>query len=124
LVYNLPYQHLPMSEAQTPFDSIESAHEYVTLLAAQLDGVQAAVAEDFAEAQRETAGRRLDALRLVDYKLAQLTLHLSAAGRILNDLRALRRLLLGERDTVTAVTTGASHPVQPTPAPRVPAPDR
>ena len=100
-----------MSDAQTPFDSIESAHEYVTLLASQLDGVQAAVAEDFAEAQNETAGRRLDALRLVDYKLAQLKHHLTAAGRILNDLRALRRLLLGERDTVT-ITEKASARAQ------------
>jgi hypothetical protein len=101
-----------MSNAQTPFDSIESAHEYVTLLASQLVGVKAAVAEDFAEATRETAGRRVDALRLVDYKLAQLAHHLAAAGRILNDLRALRRLLLGERDTTQApIRSGAlEHP--------------
>jgi len=98
-----------MADAQTPFDSIESAHEYVTLLASQLDGVQAAVAEDFAEAQSETAGRRLDALRLVDYKLAQLKHHLTAAGRILNDLRALRRLLLGERETVTVKTSARAE---------------
>ena len=81
----------------TPFDSIESAHEYVRLLTSQLDEVQASIAEDVAEATRDGAERRLDALRLVDYKLGQLKYHLSSGCRILNDLRALRRLLLGER---------------------------
>jgi hypothetical protein len=86
----------PLVVAQTHFDSIESAHEYVALLAIQVEVVKASLAEDVADA-RGTAGRRLDALRLVDYKLTQLEDHLSAAGRLLNDLRALRRLLLGER---------------------------
>lgn len=84
--------------AETPFDSIESAHEYVALLVRQVAIVKAGLAEDVADASVETAGRRLDALRLVDYKLTQLQEHLGAARRLLNDLRALRRLLLGERD--------------------------
>jgi hypothetical protein len=84
--------------AETPFDSIESAHQYVALLASQIEVVKTDLAEDVADAAAETAGRRLDALRLVDYKLTQLQEHLGAAGRLLNDLRALRRLLLGERD--------------------------
>ena len=88
--------------AQTPFDSIESAHEYVALLAVQVGVVKAALADDFADATEETAGRRRDALRLVDYKLIQLEHHLTAAGRLLNDLRALRRLLLGERESTAA----------------------
>ena len=90
---------------QTPFDSIESAHEYVTLLAVQVGVVRDALPDDFADATRETAGRRLDALRLVDYKLIQLEHHLTAAGRLLNDLRALRRLLLGERDGASGTGT-------------------
>jgi hypothetical protein len=102
-----------MADRHTPFDSIESAHEYVTLLVSQVDGVKATVADDFGGAAEETAGRRLDALRLVDYKLAQLKHHLAAARTILNDLRALRRLLLGERDSAAAQTIGASTPVPP-----------
>ena len=85
----------PRGAARTPFDSIESAQEYVALLALQVEVVRTALADDFP--QDETAGRRLDALRLVDYKLTQLEHHLTTAGRLLNDLRGLRRLLLGER---------------------------
>ena len=96
-----PLEHHPVA-AQTPFDSIESAHEYVALLSVQVGVVRDALPNDFADARRETAGRRLDALRLVDYKLTQLEHHLTTAGRLLNDLRALRRLLLGERDTTAA----------------------
>ena len=83
---------------ETPFDSIESAYKYVSLLTAQIDGVKAALAEDVEDAGRVTAVRRLDALRLVEYNSAQLKHHLSASRRILNDLRALRRLLLSERE--------------------------
>jgi hypothetical protein len=86
-------------ERETPFDSIEGAQEYVILLAESLEEAVRAIQEDKAEAAR-TAGaeRRLQALRLVDYKLNQLREHLSASQRILKDLRTLRRLLLGERE--------------------------
>jgi hypothetical protein len=81
----------------TPFDSIESAHQYVTLLREEVQRVAAGISDDITAAEQSNVPRRVDALRLVDYKLAQLTTHLSASGRILNDLRALRRLLLPER---------------------------
>jgi hypothetical protein len=86
-----------------PFDSIESAHEYVTLLVNQVEEVEAALAEDLALASAQGGGRQLDALRLVDYKLGQLKHHLATGGRILNDLRALRRLLLSERPASAGV---------------------
>ena len=38
-----------------------------------------------------------EALQLVSYNLAKLTLHITTSRRILNDLRTLRRLLLAER---------------------------
>ena len=79
-----------------PFSSLESAHEYVTLLGQQVRDVRASILEDITVAD----GRRLDALRIVDLKLTQLDQHLAASGRALNDLRALRRLLLGEREGV------------------------
>ena len=82
---------------ESPFETIESAHEYVTLLREQVQEVKTGIVEDLASAQREGAARRVDALRLVDYKLDQLASHLAATKRLLNDLRALRRLLLGER---------------------------
>jgi hypothetical protein len=79
-----------------PFSSLESAHEYVTLLEQQVRDVRGSVVDDIAAAD----GRRLDALRIVDLKLSQLEQHLVASSRALNDLRALRRLLLGEREGV------------------------
>ena len=47
--------------------------------------------------QAEGAQRRLEALQLVAYKLDQLARHTDGSRRILNDLRILRRLLLGGR---------------------------
>ena len=80
---------------QTPFDSIESAHEYVDLLVHEAEDVRTGIARDIVEAVSTEQTRRVDALRLVDYKLKQLADHLSASRRLLNDLRMLRRLLIG-----------------------------
>lgn len=83
---------------ETPFDNIEGAHEYVHLLVEAVDEARRAIREDIAKAlHARGAERRLDALRLVDYKLTRLREHVATSGRILNDLRTLRRLLLGER---------------------------
>lgn len=93
-----------------PFDSIESAHEYVALLALQTEDVRSDIQADIVEAMRANNTRHLDALRLVDYKLTTLTGHLGASRRILNDLRMLRRLLVGEQqgdeDTSTPPSPG------------------
>jgi hypothetical protein len=84
-----------------PFSSLESAHEYVTLLGQQVREVRASILDDIGVAD----GRRLDALRIVDLKLTQLDQHLVASGRALNDLRVLRRLLLGEREEAAVAQT-------------------
>src|ERR1051326_2498474 len=82
-----------------PFDSIEGAHEYVHLLVESIDEAQIQIADDLEKALNagEPAVRRVDALRLVTYKLQQLGMHIGASSRLLNDLRTLRRLLLAER---------------------------
>lgn len=82
--------------ADTPFDSIESAHDYVKLLGEQIHEVEGEIERDITEAAGSGAVRRVDALQLVSHKLKQLRHHLAASSRILNDLRALRRLLIGE----------------------------
>jgi hypothetical protein len=79
-----------------PFDTLESAHDFVKLLREHVLSVEAEVLEDIDGAVRADVARRLDALRLVHYKLRQLNDHLGAGSRILNDLRALRRLLTGD----------------------------
>jgi hypothetical protein len=82
--------------ANTPFDSLESAHEYVRLLACEVEDACADIQLDIVEAKRDRAERRIDALHIVDYKLKQLAQHMSASRRLLNDLRLLRRLLVGD----------------------------
>ena len=84
-------------EADTPFESIEGGLEYLKLLhAAVLEARQDVEGDVRAQAGVE-ARRRLEALRLVLYKLEQLEKHVKTSHRLLNDLRTLRRLLLEER---------------------------
>jgi hypothetical protein len=88
----MPYQ------PETPFDSIEGALEYVSLLAESVEEAREDIVSELTEARGERgAERRADALQLVAYKLERLARHAHASRRLLNDLRTLRRLLLDER---------------------------
>ena len=85
-------------EPETPFDSIEAALEYVSLLAESVEEAREDIAAELEQARAESdAQRRADALQLVSYKLERLSEHARSSRRILNDLRSLRRLLLDER---------------------------
>jgi hypothetical protein len=88
----------------TAFESLESAHDYVAVLREVLDSAHSSILDDTAVA-RETKGaeRRVDALHVVEHKLNQLRQHLLASLILLNDLRMLRRLLLGERGSSRSV---------------------
>jgi hypothetical protein len=88
--------------SETPFDNIESSHEYVTLLAEAIEISLAEVEADLALAGADEADRRREALQLVLFKMTRLKGHMTSSRRILNDLRTLRRLLLEER-TLAAV---------------------
>ena len=86
---------------ETPFESIEGAQEYLNLLVEALHEARSAIEHDASiAATTKGAERRLEALRVVNYKLSQLHEHLTSSHRILNDLRTLRRLLLRERHDV------------------------
>ena len=79
-------------------NTVESAHEYVKLLA---EVVSAAKQDLEADINRENGPKfphRLDAIRLASYNLSKLELHMATSSRILNDLRSLRRLLFEERN--------------------------
>jgi hypothetical protein len=85
---------------RNPFDSIESAQEYLRLLIETVKEAQITFDADVAHStpvDERSRARRLEATQLVTYKLTQLTDHLNASCSVLNDLRMLRRLLLGER---------------------------
>ncbi|MGD0569415.1 MAG: hypothetical protein ABSA78_13515 [Candidatus Sulfotelmatobacter sp.] len=80
-----------------PFDSIESAHEFVALLVETVRDAKRDVEADIQRESDSAAPRRLDALRTTLYSMEKLELHMNKSRRILNDLRSLRRLLFEER---------------------------
>jgi serine/threonine protein phosphatase PrpC len=83
-------------QPETPFENIESAQQFVELLYEAIDEARQEVEDEVSRPQPE---RRLQALQLVAYNLAKLSLHMGTSRRILNDLRTLRRLLYQERES-------------------------
>lgn len=82
---------------QTPFDTVENAHQYVRLLSEAIAEAKAEIAADLGAATAARSERRTQALQIVQFKLEKLENHLQTSSRLLNDLRTLRRLLLDER---------------------------
>jgi len=97
---------------ETPFDNVEGAHEYVGLLVEAVSQARGEVDQDLAQARREQASRRLEALQVVAWKLERLQAQLVASRHLLNDLRRLRRLLLGD-ESGTPVRAAADEPDEP-----------
>jgi hypothetical protein len=85
------------NQPETPFDSIENAKDYVKLLQQTVADARQEIATDLAAASEAPSDRRLEALRVIHYKLEKLEQHLHSSSRTLNDLRSLRRLLFDER---------------------------
>jgi hypothetical protein len=84
-------------QSETPFDSVEGAHEYLSLLSEAIQDAKDEIEADIRAADDPKFPRRLEALRLVSFKLEKLEQHVKNSRRLLNDLRTLRRLLLDER---------------------------
>jgi hypothetical protein len=80
-------------DANRAFESIESAQEYLGLLAQVVTEAQQAVQADIQGSAESERPRRVEALRLIGYNLEKFASHLKASRRILNDLRMLRRIL-------------------------------
>jgi hypothetical protein len=91
---------------QTPFDSVENAHDYVRLLGEAIAEAKSEIEADLAVAAKARSERRVQALRIVQFKLDKLEQHLKTSSRLLNDLRSLRRLLLEERLEPTTAIPG------------------
>jgi hypothetical protein len=89
-----------MSEMQNPFDSIESAQDFMGLLSEAIEEAIRDVADDRKTGQKEGQERRVEALKLALYKLKSLNEHVDKSRRILKDLRSIRRILVGERPDV------------------------
>lgn len=84
-------------ELDRPFESVESAQEFVDLLVQAIDETQTEIQDQLRAAVQAGHSRHEQALQLVTYKLQSLAQHMTTSRRILNDLRTLRRLLLEER---------------------------
>jgi hypothetical protein len=112
-----------MAQTSTPFDSIESAHEYIGLLCEALDDAQRTIGQEIAHPCEFTGARHVDALRLADYKLKALRQHFVTSRRLLTDLRTLRRYLLDERMDERGVSSqGPGQSTYPSEAVRIAAP--
>jgi hypothetical protein len=86
-----------MKALEPPFDSIESAQQYLTLLCGSVDDATLEIAAALKAATKQSASRREQALRLAAFNLVKLKNHVTGSLRALNDLRMLRRLILAER---------------------------
>jgi hypothetical protein len=86
----------------TPFESIESAHEFLRLLASTVVEAKRDLEADIPAEPNSNISRRVEALQLASYNLGKLEHHVKTSARILNDLRMLRRVLLEERAVAAA----------------------
>ena len=90
-------------EIERPFDSIESAYDYMDILAATALETISELGHDRDRALRDGQLRRAQAIDLAIFKLKTLGCHVHKSRRTLNDLRTLRRLILNERLSVESV---------------------
>lgn len=81
----------------TPFDTIESAQDFVALLNETIIEARKDIEVDFNRELDCPPSRHRDALQIALYSLERLEKHMTSSRRILNDLRSLRRLLFAER---------------------------
>jgi hypothetical protein len=100
-------------EHETPFDNVEGAHEYLTLLIEVVRDAKKEVESDLAIKETNVSlVRHTKALRVVLYNLERLERHMKISRRLLNDLRSLRRLILQER--AESVVLQVRQSAQPT----------
>lgn len=90
-------------DIERPFESIESAHEYMHILALTILEVMSELKTDRDRALQEGQLRRAQAIDLAMFKLKTLGCYVFKSRRMLNDLRTLRRLILNERASVESV---------------------
>jgi hypothetical protein len=90
-------------EIERPFDSIESAHDYMDILASTTLEALGELKRDRDRALRDGDQRRAQAIDLAIFKLKSLNCYVYKSRRMLNDLRILRRLILNERLSVESI---------------------
>ena len=91
---------MPEEVSGGPFDSIESAQDFMNVLADTVLDTMKDLKRDHKIALDQGEQRRAQAIALAQFKLKVLSCQLHKSRRTLNDLRMLRRLILNERATV------------------------
>ncbi len=86
-----------MPHSQTPFDTIESAQDFIQVLGDTITEARQEVEVELARELQSPPSRRTRALQIAAYNLDKLEKQMKRSRRILNDLRSLRRLLFEER---------------------------
>jgi len=92
-------------QLENSIESIESAHEFMTLLVATISEAKGDLEADIEREKKLRPSRRLDALRVALYNLKKLEMDINRSRRLLNDLRTLRRLLFEERTRSSTPST-------------------
>ena len=77
----------------TPFDTIESAEEFLELLELETEKTSREI-ESLLSEDNNPSSRRVEAIRLVLHKLAKLQSNTDSSRKLLHDLKTLRNLLL------------------------------
>lgn len=100
---------------ENPFDSVESAREFITMLSGVIAEAKQDVEEHLQQELTAKTSRSCDALRIAHYNLVKLEAHMNSSSRILNDLRSLRRLLFDERAAAVRLPITNEPPSQESP---------
>lgn len=90
---------MPYDQIEQPFESIESAYEFMNVLAETIVENIGDLHQYHTTAVEEGQERRARALELALFKAKTLNCYVNKSRRTLNDLRTIRRLVLNERMT-------------------------
>lgn len=96
-------QAMDVDGIERPFDSIESAQDYMNVLAETIMEAMKDLHDYHQLAVQDGEERRQRAIELAQFKLKMLNCYIYKSRRALNDLRMIRRLILNERLTVEQV---------------------
>ncbi len=101
-----------MAKSDRPFNTIESAHEYLSLLSDQIAEVMNDVMREIAASTDRKQERRAEAWQTVLYTLTKLQFNTASSRRLVNDLRTLRNLLFRTSDPESEPIADAPVPAQ------------
>jgi hypothetical protein len=103
----LPVPECGARDMSPCFDSIESAQDFMQILAETILEAMTDLNSQRQEALRDGENRRAQAIELAMFKLKMLSCYVFKSRRMLNDLRTIRRLILNERLTTVEQVVAA-----------------